>query len=263
MPVPPAGATQTANHIDAVEDTPLLHDSRDPAETDTDRMVQPPKPSAVEVIASNSFTGPTGWAAQIGLVVATVVLWRVLWVHPAGLFTYHPALQSLASLGFLEGILLLQPQPASAQQKRKGLQIHQVFQYASLVAIVGGAAVIIYNKAIHGAKHFTSWHAISGLITLGLIFTQIIFGAVIMYTPLQTTFFKSEPAAKQLWKYHRMSGYLTLTFLTLTPLLALASDWVRNNSTAVERGLIGGGLGVAAVAAFARVQMSKLGFKRR
>jgi hypothetical protein len=51
-----------------------------------------------------------------------------------------------------------------------------------------------------------------------------------------------------------MSGYLTLTFLTLTPLLALASDWVRNNSTAVERGLIGGGLGVAAVAAFARVQ---------
>ncbi|KAG0663066.1 hypothetical protein C6P46_002909 [Rhodotorula mucilaginosa] len=263
MPVPPAGATQTANHIDAVEDTPLLHDSRDPAETDTDRMVQPPNPSAVEVIAGNSFTGPTGWAAQVGLVVATVVLWRVLWVHPAGLFTYHPALQSLAALGFLEGILLLQPQPASAQRKRKGLQIHQVFQYASLVAIVGGAAVIIYNKAIHGAKHFTSWHAISGLITLGLIFTQIIFGAVIVYTPLQTTFFKSETAAKQLWKYHRMSGYLTLTFLTLTPLLALASDWVRNNSTAVERGLIGGGLGVAAVAAFARVQTSKLGFKRR
>jgi hypothetical protein len=39
--------------------------------------------------------------------------------------------------------------------------------------------------------------------TLGLIFTQIIFGAVIVYTPLQTTFFKSETAAKQLWKYHR------------------------------------------------------------
>lgn len=83
MPVPPAGVTRTADHIDAVEDTPLLHDARDPAETDADptssnRMGQH------EVIASNSFTGPTGWAAQIGLVVATVVLWRVLWVHPAG-----------------------------------------------------------------------------------------------------------------------------------------------------------------------------------
>lgn len=204
MPVPPAGATQTADHIDAVEDTPLLHDSRDPAETDTDRMVQPSKPSAVEVIAGKSFTGPTGWAAQVGLVVATVVLWRVLWVHPAGesssrgrfeIFrlgvgadeesdnrgvgevrsfyvssstaiprrarlprrcvrapNFHQSASPSLTVGtFLSsGILLLQPQPASAQQKRKGLQIHQVFQYASLVAIVGGAAVIIYNKAIHG-----------------------------------------------------------------------------------------------------------------
>lgn len=139
MPVPPAGASQTADHIDAAEDTPLLHDSRDPAETDenptsSNRMGQQQPPSAVDVIASNSFTGPTGWAAQVGLVVATVVLWRVLWVHPAGessrgrlklfvwaamltesdnrvmsarsgLFTYHPALQSLAALGFLEGVL--------------------------------------------------------------------------------------------------------------------------------------------------------------
>lgn len=89
MPVPPAGATQTADHIDAVEDTPLLHDARDPAETDADltssnRMGRQQQPSAFEIVASNSFTGPTGWAAQIGLVVATVVLWRVLWVHPAG-----------------------------------------------------------------------------------------------------------------------------------------------------------------------------------
>lgn len=82
------------------------------------------------------------------------------------------------------GILLLQPIPSNAQQKRKGLQLHQAFQYASLVVIVGGAAVIIYNKAIHGgelalrvaaaalyrrapfsaAKHFTTWHAKSGLV---------------------------------------------------------------------------------------------------
>ncbi|GAA5991571.1 hypothetical protein JCM10908_005769 [Rhodotorula pacifica] len=265
MTAPPAGVTQTADHVDAVEGTPLLYDSRDPAElaANSTSSTSMTSPSAVELIARNSFTGVTGWAAQIGLVVATVVLWRVLWVHPAGLFTYHPASQSLAALGFLEGILLLQPQPLSTQQKRKGLQLHQVFQYVSLVAIVGGAAVIIYNKAIHGAKHFTSWHAISGLVTLGLISTQIVFGAVIVYTPLQTTFFKSEAAAKQLWKYHRMSGYLTLAFLTLTPLLALASDWVQNNSTAVERALIGGGIGLASLAAYSRVQTSKLGMKQR
>ncbi|POY73472.1 hypothetical protein BMF94_3409 [Rhodotorula taiwanensis] len=264
MPVPPAGATQTADHIDAVEDTPLLHDSRDPAETDDamrSNQQSGAAPSALELLGRNSCTGVTGWAAQIGLVLATVVLWRVLWVHPAGLFSYHPAMQSLAALGFLEGILLLQPIPSNAQQKRKGLQLHQAFQYASLVVIVGGAAVIIYNKAIHGAKHFTTWHAKSGL-TLALIFLQITFGAAMVYTPLQNALFKSEARAKKVWKYHRLSGYLTLAFLTLTPMLALASDWVRNNSTAVERALIGTGLGVAALAAFARVQTSKLGLKR-
>lgn len=51
-----------------------------------------------------------------------------------------------------------------------------------------------------------------------------------------------------------MSGYLTLSFLMLTPLLALASDWVAQNSSAVERGVIGTGLAVAGVGAFARVQ---------
>lgn len=91
MPVPPAGATQTADHLDAVEDTPLLHDSRDPAEAESDmRSSLPsgggaaPSPSAVELIGRNSCTGVSSWAAQLGLVVATVVLWRVLWVHPAG-----------------------------------------------------------------------------------------------------------------------------------------------------------------------------------
>lgn len=89
MPVPPVGATQTADHIDAVEDTPLLHDSRDPAETDDamrSNQQSGAAPSSLELLGRNSCTGVTGWAAQIGLVLATVVLWRVLWVRPAGEF---------------------------------------------------------------------------------------------------------------------------------------------------------------------------------
>lgn len=86
MSVPPAAAAHTADQVDAVEDTPLLHESRASPESDeswtpNDRRMGP---SAFEVLARNSFTGATGWAAQIGLVVATVVLWRVLWAHPAG-----------------------------------------------------------------------------------------------------------------------------------------------------------------------------------
>ncbi|GAA5830486.1 hypothetical protein JCM11251_002487 [Rhodosporidiobolus azoricus] len=219
--------------------------------------------SAVNLISRHSFSGVAALLAQVGVVVATVVLWRVLWLHPAGLFTYHPSFQSLAFLGFLEGILLLQPQPPNAASKRKGLQLHQIFQYSSLVLIVVGASFIFYNKAIHGAKHITSWHATFGVITLSLIVLQIIFGALLVYSPLVQLFFLSPDHAKRLWKFHRMSGYVTLTFLTATPLLALASDWVRTNTSAWERWVIGLGLGAAGVGAAARIQTSKLGLKSR
>ncbi|GAA5927903.1 hypothetical protein JCM10213_000922 [Rhodosporidiobolus nylandii] len=219
-----------------------------------------PSPSTLSLLASHSFAG-TALFAQLGLVVATAVLWRALWVHPAGLFTYHPSFQSLAVLGFFEGVLLLQPQPASIAVKRKGLLLHQVFQFTSLALIVAGAAFIVYNKAIRGAKHITTWHARFGVATLVLILLQIAFGAVVVFAPLQRLV-GGESKAKSLWKYHRISGYLTLALLIVTPLLALASDWVRLNTDKWERWTIGTGLVVAGVGALTRIQTSKLGLKR-
>lgn len=65
---------------------------------------------------------------------------------PAGLFSYHPYLQSLAVVGFAEGVLLLQPQPKNQAVKQKGLKVHQAVQSMSSALIVAGAVVIIYNK---------------------------------------------------------------------------------------------------------------------
>ncbi|GAA6048040.1 hypothetical protein JCM3770_000161 [Rhodotorula araucariae] len=254
-----AGTGQSPASADDLESTPLLR-----SDVNDDPAVPPSggAPSSITLVAASSFAGGAALLAQVGLLVATVVLWRVLWLHPAGLFTYHPSFQSIAVLGFLEGILLLQPPPASAAHKRKSLQLHQVFQYTSLVCIVTGAGYIVYNKAIHGAKHITTWHATFGVVTLVLIFLQIAFGALVVYGPLQRQL-GGEGKAKSLWKYHRMSGYLTLLFLLATPFLALWSDWVRNNSSAGERYAIGGGLVLAGAGAVARVQTSKLGLKRQ
>ncbi|GAA6041217.1 hypothetical protein JCM8097_008348 [Rhodosporidiobolus ruineniae] len=251
MPAAPAEPAQNDS-----ERSPLL--AQDDMEANSPR----PTTSSLSLIGSHSFGG-VALVAQLGLVVTTVVLWRVLYTHPAGLFTYHPAFQSLAILGFLEGILLLQPQPANLAVKRKGLQLHQVFQFVSLASIVTGAGFIVYNKAIHGAKHITTWHATFGVVTLALIFLQITFGALVVYAPLQQRIFGSEGKAKSLWKYHRLSGYITLFFLIATPLLALASDWVRLNTDAWERWTMGLSLGVAGLAALSRVQTSKLGLKRQ
>ncbi|GAA5850824.1 hypothetical protein JCM9279_003937 [Rhodotorula babjevae] len=230
-----------------------------PSPSSDSHRAAPPGP--LSLIANSSFTGVAALVAQAGLALAGVTIAEVLWTHPAGLFSYHPSLQTLAVLGFIEGILLLQPQPSTAAHKKKGLQVHQVFQYTSAVAIAAGAAFIVYNKAIHGAKHIQTWHATFGLITLALISTQITFGALVVYSPLQKLL-GGQVKAKQLWKYHRISGYLTLFGLILTPFLALWSDWLVNNSSVVERILIGTGLVLAGLGALARVQTSKLGLKR-
>lgn len=51
-----------------------------------------------------------------------------------------------------------------------------------------------------------------------------------------------------------MSGYIGLALLFTTPILALWSDWVVNNSSQDQRNLIGAGYGMAAVAAILRIE---------
>lgn len=48
-----------------------------------------------------------------------------------GLFSYHPPLQSLAILLFVQGVLTLQP-TVTKSDKARGLAIHQIFQIAGL-----------------------------------------------------------------------------------------------------------------------------------
>ncbi|KAK4049691.1 hypothetical protein OIV83_003966 [Microbotryomycetes sp. JL201] len=219
---------------------------------------------ATDIVTSGSYLSESilrhasGWI--IGLVLAFVPLWTTLARHPAGLFTYHPALQSVAVIAFIQGVVLLQPQPKNIAAKQKGLQLHQVFQLLALPLIVAGSAVIVYNKVVNNGKHLYSWHGWFGAATLFLIVLQITFGAIVVYTPL-TRLVGGVGRAKSLWKYHRLSGYVTLALLLITPLLALDSDWIKNNTSESERLVMGIGLGLVAVGVLTRVQVSKLGFR--
>ncbi|KAK4056163.1 hypothetical protein OIO90_002894 [Microbotryomycetes sp. JL221] len=201
----------------------------------------------------------SSWTVQIGLLLAFVPLWTTLATHPAGLFTYHPAIQSFAIILFIQGIILLQPQPKDFKTKQKGLKLHQIVQYTALPLIVAGSAVIVYNKIVNKGKHLYSWHGWCGTLTLFLIVAQITFGAIIVYSPL-TQLVGGSNKAKQIWKFHRMSGYVTLSLLLLTPLLAVDSDWIQNNTTRVERIVMTGGLVLVAIGVTARISTQKLGF---
>lgn len=168
--------------------------------------------------------------------------------------------------------------------------------------ILAGASVIIYNKAIHAAKHITTWHALFGIIV-----RPFRLSAEVLLEPLpspQLTFCPPtfadpllDPSPDPLWCFRRLlaldqhlrrrdaseigvevpsvrpnplfslslsfpltslldsiTGYLTLSFLFITPLLALDSDWVQNNSSFAERVIIGSGLGVTAVGVLMRIR---------
>ncbi|GAA5832295.1 hypothetical protein JCM3766R1_002368 [Sporobolomyces carnicolor] len=217
------------------------------------------EPSYLKYLHDSSILGFSAVLAQVGLLLSHVVIWKILREHPAGLFTYHPLFQSLAVLIFVEGIVLLQPRPTNAAVKRTGQTLHQTFQGVASLLIFAGAAFIIYNKAAHGAKHFTTWHAKIGLITLCLILLQGLFGAVAVFTP---SLVGGTGKAKSLYKYHRMSGYVGLVLLLATPVLAMWSDWVVNNSSQHERNLVGLGFAMVTIAVVIRIDTTKLGIGR-
>lgn len=90
-------------------------------------------------------------AVQFGAIGSVLILWKILYQNPAGLFSYHPSLQSVAILLFTEGVLVLQP-TKTAGAKKAGLKLHQIFQATALPVLLVGSFMIWYNKAIHGGK---------------------------------------------------------------------------------------------------------------
>ncbi|GAA5895052.1 cytochrome b561 domain-containing protein [Sporobolomyces salmoneus] len=252
-------------HDADTETTPLFRRSSSPSpstpENDSsDSMPSSPQPSYLKYLHDSSILGFSAVLAQVGLLLSHVVTWKILREKPAGLFTYHPLFQSLAVLVFVEGIVLLQPKPSNSTVKQTGQKLHQAFQGLASLLIIAGASFIIYNKAAHGAAHFTTWHAKIGLTTLCFVLLQALFGAVAVFAP---SLVGGPGKAKSLYKYHRMSGYIGFGLLLTTPVLALWSDWVVNNSSQAERNLIGVGYIMVTIAVVLRIETSKLGLKRR
>ena len=69
-------------------------------------------------------------------------------------------------------LLLLQP-THTAEQKRLGAISHGVMNSVALAAFTTAVIIILYNKAAHGAAHFTTAHGRIGLITYILLIIQV------------------------------------------------------------------------------------------
>ncbi|KAI9250454.1 eukaryotic cytochrome b561-domain-containing protein, partial [Phascolomyces articulosus] len=123
------------------------------------------------------------------------------------------------------GISLLQP-TSTPKEKEKGLKLHAFLLGSSYLFAIAGFFAIVYNKAISHKEHFTSYHGKFGLAVFCYLFFQLLFGLTIAYIP---QLYGNITKAKQLWKYHRMTGYILIILIWFTAQLGIRADYIYNN----------------------------------
>jgi len=159
-----------------------------------------------------------------GCTLLVVITWfAILSNNPAslGLFAFHPPLQTLAVSLFAYGILTLQP-TSQPHSKVAGLNRHQLIILGlGFPCISVGTLVIIWNKNVHDAPHFVTWHGTFGILCIVWMFIQMFLGAGSVWG--SGKLFGGGMKAKSVWKYHRLSGYLLYPFFLLT--IAIGGGW--------------------------------------
>ncbi|SPO03910.1 related to CYTOCHROME B561 [Cephalotrichum gorgonifer] len=174
-------------------------------------------------IANNLYLG-TAFIAQIGVVIAFVLVWTTVLTNDIILFSGHPLAQSIGVVAIIQSILILQPTHTAAQ-KRVGQRLHAGLHLVSFLALVTGVAIIEYNKVSNGLAHFHSPHAYIGVATCAVLAVQYLVGFTMWATP---ALYGGEDRAKAVWKYHRVSGYLIFLLLVASLLSGAKTDFVAN-----------------------------------
>ena len=79
----------------------------------------------------------------------------------------------MALIMVTNALLLLQP-THTAEQKRIGAVTHGILNSLALASFTSAVIIILYNKAAHGASHFTTAHGRIGLMTYILLIIQVL-----------------------------------------------------------------------------------------
>lgn len=170
------------------------------------------------------------------------------------LFSAHPLLNSAGILLLTQGILVLQP-TYTPKQKTLGTNVHFALNFAGFLALIAGLIIIEYNKGNHA--RFTSVHGIMGLTTYILILIQALVGFAQYFTPKAV--FGSVDNGKAIYKYHRISGYVILTF-ALATICAATQTGFNENVLHIQLWAVIVASVLVLVGVIPRIKKSKLGF---
>ncbi|TIA86185.1 hypothetical protein E3P99_03757 [Wallemia hederae] len=227
--------------------SPLLNSSSD----------SPPPPNQLQPIRKLSQNLALLSASSLFLTPAIMIL-KAGGYSSLGPFVFHPLFQSIAISVIAVSILSLQPTKSGNTKLRAFNKHRKLISYLSLPSFVLGSSAMYYNKYLHSAPHFTSWHSTFGLVTLALLVVQISVGLAFAIPSTE-----SPILPKRLYKVHRLSGYFVLL-----PLLALTaalggghSTWSTTQAPLIVRVLfIDVPAATLVLAIWTGIQKHKLGF---
>lgn len=200
--------------------------------------------------------------AIVSVGVFAVTTWIVTFLSGSSFrwFAWHPLLLSLSIALFTYGVLTLQP-TSQAKTKAAGLVRHQLAMIVlGVPAALLGFLAVFFTKLANDRPHFTSWHGLFGIITVGTLALQVILGGGSVW--FKGALFGGNPQAKLLWKYHRAVGYATFGLLLLTAYLGGAwSNWSQEHSASIPRFFAYTFAPVALIASvYSRIRISKMQF---
>ncbi|KAJ1678709.1 hypothetical protein EV182_003506, partial [Spiromyces aspiralis] len=163
-------------------------------------------------------------AVQLATALFVVLVYIFVSHFEFTLFTWHPVLMSIFLALATNGTMGLQnaSYPLLSRRRLKYRHIHiSMLGVASLVGI-SGIVVIIIDKSIEHASHFSSLHSSIGFTVFGLLIFQILIAISFLWLgPLR-------PYSAPAFHLHRIIGYLTLTLAWVNAIIAVNFDFIRH-----------------------------------
>ncbi|XP_025107693.1 cytochrome b561 domain-containing protein 2-like [Pomacea canaliculata] len=162
-------------------------------------------------------------------VVAVVFCAYIIYVAGPGssLFSWHPTLMVLAYMAAMfEAVLVFSPKSSLVPQMSHHVKVtlHWSLAVMSALLAVAGFAVIFQVKENNNKEHFTSWHGLLGVVTVGYSCMQLLGGSAVKYYHLSSRVIKMRLV--DLKMTHAVSGVAAFVLVTATLMSALYSNWV-------------------------------------
>lgn len=109
---------------------------------------------------------------------------------------------------------------------RNKIFIHWVIQVIATFCNISGFIIIYVNKNINNKSHFTTWHGLTGLISIIVTIPTCLCGILALYKVDLRKYVK--PMISKC--LHIISGSITFVFGTITVILGVYSGWFNKRS---------------------------------